>query len=147
MAKNIKQKKINFSSVTVTYNDARHLEKCLKSLKFCQENIVLDMGSTDDCVKIAKKNKAKVYHHKRVKIPAKIRKHAASLASNKWLIFIDPDEIFPTNAINEIKKILSTQPNIGIISIQRVNYFLGSPTKKSRPVLSTIAISPHKYPV
>jgi glycosyltransferase involved in cell wall biosynthesis len=120
-------KNIKFSSVTVTYNDARHLKKCLKSLTFCEENIVLDMGSKDDCIKIAKKSGAKVFFHKRVKIPAKIRKFAASLAKNDWLIFIDPDEIFPEKALVKIKKIINSNNKAGIISLQRVNYFLGNP--------------------
>jgi len=124
--------KINFSSATITYNDDEHLDECLRTVDFCEEKIVVDMGSKDKSVEIARRHGAKIFKHKRVKIPAKMRKFTASKTSNDWIIFIDPDEIFPKKSIGRIKKIIKENPDVGIISLQRVNYFLGKPVQYGR---------------
>jgi glycosyltransferase involved in cell wall biosynthesis len=139
MAKNLNNKKIKFSLTMLTYNDAAHLDESLKSLSFCEEKIVVDMGSSDDSVKIAKKNKAKVFYHKRVDTAALLREYAANLSKNDWLVIFDPDEIFPNKAIKKITAIINSTPNVGIITLQRLNYFFGTPVKYGRWGLSRAA--------
>ncbi|XOA42580.1 MAG: glycosyltransferase family 2 protein [Candidatus Nealsonbacteria bacterium] len=123
---------IKFSSITVTYNDALHLDECLKALSFCDEKIVIDLGSEDESVEIAKRNGAKIFYHKRVDIVEEIREYAIGLVSNCWIVFVDPDEIFPIHSIDKMTKIINSKPNVKSIAIRRRNYFLGSPIKYGR---------------
>jgi len=126
------ERDIKFSSITVTYNDALHLDECLKALNFCDEKIVIDLGSDDDSIEIAKKNGARMFYHKRVDVVEQIREYAVSLASNDWIVFIDPDEIFPTSSIDKIIKTINSNPSVRSVAFRRRNYFLGSPIKYGR---------------
>lgn len=47
--------KPTISAVVICFNEAKHIEACLKSLDFVDEILVLDSGSTDDTVNIARK--------------------------------------------------------------------------------------------
>jgi glycosyltransferase involved in cell wall biosynthesis len=81
-------------SVTViTRNEAHRIERCLRSVAFADEVIVLDSGSTDDTVAIARRLGA----HCEVSPdwpgfgPQKNR--ALALASGRWVLSIDADEV------------------------------------------------------
>ena len=52
--------KTKISAMLHTCNVAPHLERCLDSLRPCDEVIVIDHGSTDDTVKIARQHGARV---------------------------------------------------------------------------------------
>ena len=52
---------MKISAIVLTKNEERNIKKCLKSLKWCDEVIVIDDFSKDKTVKIAKKLGAKVY--------------------------------------------------------------------------------------
>jgi len=49
------------SAVVLTKNEEKNIEKCLKTLLWCDEIIVIDDFSDDETVSLAKKNKAVVY--------------------------------------------------------------------------------------
>lgn len=123
---------VKFSSITITCNEADHLDECLKALDFCAEKIVIDLGSSDNSVKIARRHNAKVFYHKKEEIVEKIREYALSLPKNDWVVFMDPDEIFPVEAVKEIKKAIAEDEKIGRIAIKLRNYFLNHPVKFGR---------------
>ena len=51
------------SAIVITRNEARNIGACLDSLAFCDERIVVDCGSEDDTVRIARERGARVEHH------------------------------------------------------------------------------------
>lgn len=120
--------KKNITSIVVTFNEARHLGECLDALDFCQEKILIDLYSTDDSVVIARKHGCRIIQHKKVEIVEEIREWATQQASNDWVIFIDPDEIFPKEFIDEICKKINDK-KIGGVSFKRINYFIGEPVR------------------
>jgi (heptosyl)LPS beta-1,4-glucosyltransferase len=61
MKKNIPtDKKILLSAVLIVKNESKMLQECLESLSFADEIVVIDTGSTDKTIEIAKKAKARV---------------------------------------------------------------------------------------
>ena len=52
--------KTNISGIVITKNEEENLEKCLKSLAFCDELIIIDDYSLDKTLAIAKKFNAKI---------------------------------------------------------------------------------------
>lgn len=120
------------SLVVVTYNDGAHLEECLNALSFCDDKIIVDLGSKDDSLEIARKHGAKILHQKRVDIPGEVKGYASSVASNDWIVLADPDLIFPKGIEMAIKKEIQSSKNIGIIGCQYVNYFLGEKIEYGR---------------
>jgi glycosyltransferase involved in cell wall biosynthesis len=79
------------SAIVITKNEAANIAACLDCLAFCDERIVVDCGSTDSTVEIARQKGARVeFHEWRGFGPQK--NHALSLATGGWVLSIDADE-------------------------------------------------------
>ncbi len=79
------------SAIVITKNEAANIADCLDSLAFCDERVVVDCGSTDATVEIAKAKGARVeFHEWRGYGPQK--NYALSLASGTWVLTLDADE-------------------------------------------------------
>ncbi len=102
----IKQK---ISAFIITKNEAQRITKAINSIKdIVEEIIVVDSGSTDDTVKIAKKLGAKVVHNDWPGY-AKQKAFAESLCTNQWVLNIDADEELSEQLRNEIAYIFASQ--------------------------------------
>src|SRR5206468_7718228 len=51
------------SAIVITRNEAANIGDCLDSVAFCEERIVVDCGSTDGTVLIAREKGARVAYH------------------------------------------------------------------------------------
>jgi glycosyltransferase involved in cell wall biosynthesis len=81
------------SVIILTKNEERNIEKCLVSVKWCDEVIILDDMSSDKTVEIAKKFKAKIFLHALGSDFSAQRNFGLSKAQNEWVLFVDADEI------------------------------------------------------
>jgi glycosyltransferase involved in cell wall biosynthesis len=79
------------SAIVITRNEAGNIGECLDSVGFCDERIVVDCGSTDDTVAIARAKGATVAYRAWEGFGAQ-KNHALSLASGDWVLSIDADE-------------------------------------------------------
>lgn len=79
------------SATIITLNAARHLPACLESLAFCDELVVVDSGSTDDTVEIARQRGARVIHHDWPGF-GRQKQYAVEQAENEWILSLDADE-------------------------------------------------------
>ncbi|WP_069998874.1 glycosyltransferase [Cellulosilyticum sp. I15G10I2] len=127
------------SIVMMVKNEATNLEKCFESLKpilnvLSSELVVLDTGSQDNTVEIAKQYTDKVYFHLWNNNFADMRNKSISYATGKWIFIIDADEILEDvqEIIDFFKHDKYKNYNTGYIKIK--NY-----TKKNKYTLSTIA--------
>lgn len=122
--------KAPLSAVVVCCNEAKLLGQCLDSLRFCDEIIVVDLGSKDDSVKIAKQRKAKVIGHPWVPIGEMARAAGLKQAKYKWLLIVDPDEAVSEQLADDILEVISQSPNdVGVISVPWLNYVYGKVLK------------------
>lgn len=81
----------SLSAIIITKNEAQNIADCLKSVSFADEIIVVDSGSTDDTVKIAKQFTDKVYVTDWPGYGAQ-KQRALTLATQEWVLSIDADE-------------------------------------------------------
>jgi len=78
----------------IVKNEERHLGACLDSVyEWIDEIIILDTGSTDNTVDVAKRFKAKIHHHPWKNDFAEARNTALKHAKNPWILQLDADEL------------------------------------------------------
>lgn len=81
------------SAVVLAKNEEQNIEKCLESVRWCDEIIVVDDNSSDGTSEIAKKYKATIYQHALKNDFSAQRNFGLSKAKNEWVLFIDSDEV------------------------------------------------------
>jgi glycosyltransferase involved in cell wall biosynthesis len=79
------------SAIVITRNEAANIGACLDSLAFCDERIVVDCGSTDATVEIARQEGARVEFHEWHGFGPQ-KNYALSLATGTWVLSLDADE-------------------------------------------------------
>lgn len=94
---------MTLSAIVITKNAGKKLERCLESLKFSDEIIVVDSGSTDETLEIAKKQGTSIIKTTSASY-ADSRNFGAKHSKCEWLLYIDSDEIVGENLRNEILK-------------------------------------------
>ena len=100
------------SVVVITYNNADTLDACLGQVDWADEIVVLDSGSTDDTVAIARRHGARVGVHPFDDYgPQKQRAYA--MASHDWILNLDADEILSPGTREEIERALTTPRHAG----------------------------------
>lgn len=123
--------KINISAVVNTRNEERNLEDCLKSLRFADEIIVVDMESVDDTKKIAKKYTDKVFDTKMVGYVEPARNFAISKAAGNWILIVDADERIPGSLAKKLIEITEENES-DFVRIPRKNLIFGQWIQHSR---------------
>jgi glycosyltransferase involved in cell wall biosynthesis len=94
------------SAIVITRNEEANIARCLESLSFCEETIVVDSGSQDQTCEIAKRFTAKVYHRPWEGFSA--QKNAAhQWASQTWVLSVDADECVTADLEAEIRQLFT----------------------------------------
>lgn len=123
--------KPNLAVVIVTLNEEKELARCLESVKgLTDEIIVVDSGSTDKTLDIAKKFGAKIYHRDFDNFAAQ-KNFAAGKADSIWIFSLDADEEASLELRGNIKSAVSSDKYSGYL-IPRRNFMLGGEIKHSR---------------
>lgn len=97
------------SVAMIVKNEEVMLERCLKSVKGADEIVIVDTGSKDKTVEIAKKYTDKVYtDYKWEAHFAKARNVSLSRCTGEWILIIDADEYLQKGVLEEIKERIKT---------------------------------------
>lgn len=112
-------------SVTViTRNEASQIGACLSSVAWADEIVVVDGGSQDDTVAIAK-----TYTDRVIQRPwtgyADQKNFATSQAKHDWVLSLDADERVTEALALEIQTLLAAGPTCAGFYVARQNFFLG----------------------
>lgn len=125
-------REIKISAVLCTYNEDHWLREALSSLSWVDELIVCDMGSTDQTVAIAQSHKATIQKIPRVPYVELVREKAVSFCKHPWVLFFDPDFIFPKEYAGELQSILENNKEITVVNMLYCNYFAGKVVKAGK---------------
>lgn len=121
------------SAVVIAKNEAINLPRCLASLGWCDEVVVIDDHSTDDSPAIAAQHGAHVLTHKFESFAAQ-RNWALDEAGlqNEWVLMLDADEVStPEFAAAVEQAIHSASPDAAAFRTCRKTMFLGQWLKHS----------------
>ncbi len=83
---------MSFSVIVIAKNEAAAIRRCLESVAWADEIIVLDSGSTDATVEIARQCKARVEATADWPGFGAQKNRALALATGDWVLSIDADE-------------------------------------------------------
>ena len=112
------------SAVVIAYNDAPNMHRCLGSLHWVDEIIVVDSYSTDGTTEICLEYTSKVFHYPFQGFGA-LRNQAITHATYDWIFSLDTDEWTTTEIQQEITSLLAGEPHEQAYFVPRRNYFLG----------------------
>ena len=93
------------SVIIITKNEEHHIERCLKSVAWAAQVIVVDSGSTDQTVAIAKKMGAEVLETDWPGFGIQ-KQRALDLATQEWVLNLDADEFLEESAQQNIQNAL-----------------------------------------
>lgn len=111
------------SVIIITKNEAGHIGRCLESVSWADEIIVLDSGSTDETVAICESYGAQVYVTDWPGFgPQKQR--ALDKATHEWVLSLDADEYIDANLTTALKTAIRDNTADGF-EIPRLSSYCG----------------------
>ena len=122
----MEQKKI--SALILSYNNEKEMKRCIESLSFADEVVVLDSFSEDKTAQIAKEMGAKVYQYPFTTF-GKLRNLALSHASHPWIFSLDTDEVATPSVVNELGAIMASSAAKDVYFVPRRNTVFGKKLK------------------
>ena len=114
---------LKISACYIVKNEAENLVKSIKSLKNqVNEIVVVDTGSTDNTIAVARKLGAKVYSFPWQDDFSKARNFALSKAKGDWLVLLDADEYFTAKTAGNIRQVIRQAQQADALLVRLVNY-------------------------
>lgn len=109
----------------ITYNEAENLPRCLASVAFADDIVVVDSHSTDRTVEIARQAGCRVIAQTFLGYVAQ-KNFALDQAAHQWVLCLDADEWLRPGAAATIRSALATRtPDVAGYSLKRHTYYLG----------------------
>jgi len=97
------------SVVVITRNEAANVRAALESVRWADELVVVDSGSTDETVCIARQIANRVTRHAWEGYGAQ-KNFASGLATHDWILSLDADERVSPALAREIRALLAAEP-------------------------------------
>lgn len=114
---------MKISAFIVCCNEEERLKRCLESVKWCDEIVVVDSGSKDRSVEIAKEYTDSVYHRAWTGYVDQ-KRFGLEKCSHEWVLNIDADEEVSPELREEIRRVLSSPTEVNGYYLSRVIFYL-----------------------
>ena len=115
----------SLAAVLIIKNEAENLADCLSSLSWCDEIIVLDSGSQDNSLEIARKFTDKVYGEPDWQGFGIQRQRAQNKTQADWVFMIDADERVTEQLRDEILQVVSQNDQNCVYELPRLSRCFG----------------------
>ncbi|MDP3973537.1 MAG: glycosyltransferase family 2 protein [Candidatus Daviesbacteria bacterium] len=115
------------SVIVITKNEAERIKVCLESIKWVDEIIIADNGSSDKTLEIAKEYTDKILKFNDLDF-AVLRNKAFEQSRGDWVLYVDADERVLTDLKNEIETLVSFSKE-SAFAISRKNIIFGVEVK------------------
>ncbi|KPK77885.1 MAG: hypothetical protein AMJ89_01635 [candidate division Zixibacteria bacterium SM23_73] len=112
------------STIVITRNEEKNIRRCLSSIDWVDEIVVVDSGSRDDTKKIASEFTKRIFDIKWEGF-GKTKSFAKDKASHQWILSVDADEVVTQDLKDEIQKITKSEDSLDGYYIPRKSNFLG----------------------
>lgn len=116
---------VSLSVVIITFNEENNLARTLESVKWADEIIIVDSGSTDRTLEIATVYKAKVSVEPWKGFAAQ-KNSAIEKATSDWILSVDADEVVTSDLRDAILRVIAAPTNnLNGYWMPRMNYIFG----------------------
>ena len=132
---NTDAQKCRLSIVIIAKNEALTLSRCLASVEFADELIVVENGSEDETVAVAIKHGATVVSTNDWPGFGVQKNRGLALANGQWVLSLDADEVVTTELRTEIQSVINpgdfsiastvSDPHKEFYEISRITQFRG----------------------
>lgn len=114
---------MKISACIIVKNEEQVIARCLESYHMAvDEIIVVDTGSTDQTVDIAKRFGAKLFHFTWIDDFSAAKNYAIAQAKGDWIVFLDADEYFANGTGSNIRAYLKKlDPTFNSVACKMVN--------------------------
>jgi glycosyltransferase involved in cell wall biosynthesis len=127
MSENASPARATVSAFIVCCNEERQIRRCLESVAWCDEIVIVDSGSTDSTLAICGEFTNKIAHRTWTGYVEQ-KRHALSLCTSAWVLNLDADEEVSPTLRDELtsiamRDVLGHVPHNGYY-LNRVVFFL-----------------------
>lgn len=119
--------KLKVSAVIIAKNEEKNIGRCLESIRWADEVIVVDGFSTDKTVEISRSHGAKVIQHAFSGAFADDRNIGNDNAKNDWILQLDADDVVTEDFRKKLALLLDKKESFNVYKFRRKNFFLGHP--------------------
>ena len=113
------------SAILITRNEAQNLPDCLAGLAWCDEIVVLDSGSTDETIEIARRAGARVHTSSDWPGFGPQKNRVLALARCDWILSVDADERVTPSLAAEIRATISGASPCDAYAMARLSSYCG----------------------
>jgi len=111
------------SAVIITKNEERNIERCLRSVSWVDEIVVVDSGSQDRTLDICRQFGCKIIETEWLGF-GPTKQHAVNAATHDWVLSIDADEEVTPELQEEIKTVLQQNQHMNGYRIRWLSYYI-----------------------
>jgi glycosyltransferase involved in cell wall biosynthesis len=113
------------SVIIITKNEEKNIRKCLESVRWAEEIVIVDSGSSDRTMELAKEYTKKIFV-KPWEGYGEAKNFGLSKCSGDWVFWLDADERATVELQKEIQNVLkSAGPDVKALRMPRKANFLG----------------------
>ena len=115
---------LDLSVVIITKDEAENIAGALESVRWAEDIVVVDSGSSDATIEIAKRYTDRVTTRAWEGYGAQ-KNHATELAAHDWVLSLDADERVSPELAAEIRSLMLSAPPMQGYRIPRTTWYLG----------------------
>ncbi|MBU2575177.1 MAG: glycosyltransferase family 2 protein [Elusimicrobia bacterium] len=109
----------------IGHNEERSLVRCLESVKWADDLVYVDCGSSDLSVEVASHHKARVFRRENDFNINVNKQFGLEQCSGDWILYLDPDEEVPPGLAAELKTRAAGKDDFSAFYIPRRNFYFG----------------------
>jgi len=113
------------SVVMIVKNESANLASCLDTVTWADEIVIVDSGSSDDTLEIARHYTSKVYVAGDWQGYGIQRQRAQHFATGDWILMLDADERVTPELRKSIEAILGGDDRNGVYAVARLSWCFG----------------------